>query len=48
MKKKGTFSSFRWFTPDIYHIDILRNLSEGQMSIGGRSAKPKDVFLYQK
>ena len=33
-KKCGTFSSFRWISPDIYHINILRNPNEVDISIG--------------
>ena len=38
--KCGMFSSFRWLSPDIYHINILRNPDEVDVHFG-RSAKPK-------
>ena len=41
-QKCGTFSSFRWLSPDIYHINILRNPNEVDVH-WGRSAKPKYI-----
>ena len=40
LTKCGTFSSFRWLSPDIYRINILRNPKEVDVNLG-RSAKPK-------
>ena len=42
--KCGTFSSFRWLSPDIYHINILKNPNEVDIH-WGRSAKPKYTYL---
>ena len=39
-KKCGTFSSFRWLSPDIYHINISRNPNEVDVH-WDRRAKPK-------
>ena len=39
-KTCGTFSSFRWLSPDIYHINISRNPNEVDVH-WDRSAKPK-------
>ena len=39
-KKCGMFSSFRWLSPDIYHINILRNPNAVDVH-WGRSSKPK-------
>ena len=39
-KKCETFSSFRWRSPDICHINILRNPNEVDVH-WSRSAKPK-------
>ena len=38
--KKGVTFSFRWLSPDIYHINILRNPNEVDVN-WSRSAKPK-------
>ena len=43
-KKCGTFSPFRWLSPDIYHINMLRNPNEVDVH-WGRSAKPKYTYL---
>ena len=40
LKKCVTFSSFRWFSADIYHIKIVRNPNEVDVH-WGRSAEPK-------
>ena len=42
--KCGTFSSFRLLSPDIYHINILRNPNEVDVN-WGRSAKPKYTYF---
>ena len=39
-RKHRMFSSFRWLSPDIYHINILRNPYEVAVH-WSRSAKPK-------
>ena len=44
LKKCGMFSSFRWLSPDIYHINILRNLNEVDVH-WGRSAKTKKTYF---
>ena len=44
-KKCGTFSSFRWLSPDIYHINILRNPNEVDIH-WGRGAKP-NIRLFE-
>ena len=46
-KKCGTFSSFRWLSADIYHINILRNPNEVDVH-WGRSAKPKYTYFWIK
>ena len=43
-KKCGTFSSFRLLSPDIYHINIMRNPNEVDVH-WGRSATPKYTFF---
>ena len=42
-KKCGTFSSFRWLSPDIYHNEHLEEPERG--GHWGRSAKPKYSVL---
>ena len=46
-QKCGMFSSFRWLSPDICHINILRNPNKVD-GPWGRSAKPIYLFLNQK
>ena len=43
-KKCRTFSSFRWLSPDIYHINILRNPNEVDVH-RGRSDKRKYMYF---
>ena len=44
-KKCGTFSSSRRLSPDIYHINILRNPNEMDVHLG-RNAKPKYTYFF--
>ena len=44
LKKCGKFSSLRWLSPDIYHINILRNPNEVDVN-WSRSAKPKLAYF---
>ena len=45
-KTCGTFSSFRWLSPDIYHIiiNILRNPNEVDVHWGDLGDAISDVF----